>query len=59
MGSSRSASILLFYLMKTLKNNDDTYFNLNQAINFLKEKRNVINPSEKFILDLKDAINNN
>jgi len=58
MGSSRSASILLFYLMKTLKNEDDTNYNLNQAINFLKEKRNVVNPSEKFILDLKDAINN-
>lgn len=56
MGSSRSASILLFYLMKTLKNDDDTEFTLNQAINFLKEKRNVINPSEKFILDLQDTI---
>ena len=51
MGASRSASILLYYIINTLKNEDGSKYNLNQAINFLKEKREIINPSEKFILD--------
>ena len=57
MGASRSASILLYYIINTLKNEDGTTYNLNQAIDFLKEKREIINPSEKFILDLQEAIN--
>jgi atypical dual specificity phosphatase len=56
MGASRSASILLFYIIKTLKNEDGSEYTLNQAIKFLKEKRNIINPSEKFMLDLQNAI---
>lgn len=56
MGASRSASILIYYIIKTLKNDDGSEYTLNQALNYLKEKRNIINPSEKFILDLKHAI---
>lgn len=58
MGASRSASILLFYIIKTLKNKDGSEYTLNQAIKFLKEKRKIINPSEKFMLDLQNAIYN-
>ena len=47
MGASRSATILLYYLIKKHK------YNLNDAITFIKEKRNVVNLSNKFYLTLK------
>lgn len=52
MGASRSASIILYYLMKTHKNNDGEYLNFDEAIEFLKKKRHIINPTFRFTKDL-------
>jgi len=46
MGRSRSATLVLYYLIKIHN------MNLNQAIDYLSQKRYVINPSLKFIQNL-------
>ncbi len=53
MGSSRSAAIVVLYLI--VKHNYD----LNKAIKFLKEKRNIVNINLNFINNLKEYIDNN
>ena len=47
MGSSRSASLVVGYLCKKKK------MNVDDAIKFVKSKRNVVNINTKFIDDLK------
>lgn len=47
MGASRSVSVLLYYLMKEYD------MDLHSAINFIKEKRMIINPNSRFIETLK------
>jgi hypothetical protein len=47
MGASRSATILLYYLIKKYK------YNLTDAITFVKNKRNIVNLSTKFYNTLK------
>lgn len=47
MGASRSVSVLLYYLMKEYK------MPLDVAIEFIKEKRMIINPNCRFIETLK------
>ena len=47
MGSSRSASIILAYLI--YKHN----YSLNDALLFLKNKRNIVNINVNFINDIK------
>jgi protein-tyrosine phosphatase len=56
MGSSRSASILIYYIIKTLKKDNGESYNLDEAIEFIKTKREIINPSKKFIAELKEII---
>ena len=56
MGSSRSASILIYYIIKTLKKDNGEFYNLDEAIEFIKTKRDIINPSKKFIAELKEII---
>jgi len=56
MGSSRSASILIYYIIKTLKKENGENYNLEETINFIKNKRDIINPSKKFIAELKEII---
>lgn len=56
MGSSRSASILIYYIIKTLKKENGENYNLEETIEFIKNKRDIINPSQKFISDLKEII---
>jgi protein-tyrosine phosphatase len=46
MGSSRSATIVIYYLMRKYD------MTLEQAIKFVKEKRNIVNPTNKFIEEL-------
>lgn len=46
MGASRSASIILSYLM--MENEMD----LNEAIDYVRDKRKIVNPSKIFINDL-------
>lgn len=43
MGASRSASVVIFYLMKKYN------MNLDSAIDFVKKKRMIINPNSRFI----------
>jgi Dual specificity phosphatase, catalytic domain len=56
MGASRSASIVIYYLMKTQKHTDGTSFSFDDAINYVKEKRNIVNPTFKLTKDLASSI---
>jgi len=47
MGSSRSATIIILYLM------DKYGYTIDNALNFLKEKRDIVNVNTQFIEDLK------
>ena len=46
-GVSRSPSIIIAYLIKSLN------YNFNEAYNLVKKKRNIIKPNEKFLQELK------
>lgn len=48
MGASRSASIMIYYLMKKHK------MKLEDALTFLKTKRDIINLSESLLMELKN-----
>jgi protein-tyrosine phosphatase len=51
MGASRSASIVIYYLLK--KNQEkNNQFTILDAINFIKQKRQVINPTKKLLFDI-------
>jgi len=50
MGASRSATIVLYYLMKKYKMTHEN------AINFIKEKRHIVNPTFKLTKDVATAI---
>ncbi|ARF09709.1 dual specificity phosphatase [Indivirus ILV1] len=56
MGASRSASIVIYYLMRTQKKPDNTYFTFDDAITFLKEKRIVVNPTFRLTKDLAQSV---
>jgi protein-tyrosine phosphatase len=47
MGSSRSATIVIYYLMKKYN------MTLEESINFVKEKRNIVNLTNKFCEELQ------
>lgn len=47
MGASRSASIVIYYLMKKYS------ISLEEALEFTKQKRIIVNPNNKFIKALK------
>lgn len=51
MGASRSASVVIYYLIKKCN------MSLDKAIEFLKEKRMIINPNNKFIDAIKKLFN--
>lgn len=52
MGASRSASILIYYLMKTQKDDDGVYWSFSRAAEFVKNKRKIINPTKRFFADI-------
>jgi protein-tyrosine phosphatase len=56
MGSSRSASLVLYYLMKKGLNNQGEPMSHEEALNFLKEKRPIINPTFRLTKDLAKSI---
>ena len=56
-GASRSASIILYYLVIENRKNNINY-SLEDALDYLKEKRIIINPTQKFINELKNIKNN-
>ena len=55
MGASRSVTLLLYYIIRKNKKRGINV-NLDDTIKFIKDKRSVINPTEKYIKDLKSAI---
>ena len=55
-GASRSASIILYYLVIENRKNNINY-SLEDALDYLKEKRIIINPTQKFINELKNITN--
>ena len=57
MGASRSASVVLYYLTKE-KINKETgkHFTLQEALIFLKNKRPIVNPTNKLLEDLGESI---
>lgn len=59
MGRSRSASILIYYLMNHLKHDDGTLYSIYDAIMFIKSKRPSINPTLRLIKDIIMLNNNN
>lgn len=56
MGASRSASVLIYYLMKTQKNNNGEYLTFDEALNFIKSKRTIVNPTFRFTKDLAKSM---
>ena len=47
MGASRSVSIVINYIMKTVKHNDGTNYTFDEALQFIKNKRPIVNPTHK------------
>ena len=56
MGASRSATIILYYLMKEMKNDDGLPVTHKEALDYLKSKRPVVNPTHRFTKDLGKSI---
>lgn len=56
MGASRSASIVLYYLMKTKKNEDGKSYSFDDSVKYLKSKRITVNPTFKLTKDLVSSI---
>jgi len=52
MGRSRSVSILLYYIMKSKKHDNGSNYTFRDALNYIKSKRPIINPTVKFTRDL-------
>ena len=52
MGASRSATILLYYLMKEMKNDEGLPITHRDALEHLRSKRPVVNPTHRFTKDL-------
>lgn len=52
MGASRSASLVIYYLMKTMKHADGNSFTFDDALQFIKKKRAIVNPTFRFTKDL-------
>lgn len=55
MGASRSVSILIYYILKEMKNKKET-IDIDETIKFIKDKRSIINPTLKLISDIKEII---
>ena len=56
MGASRSASIVLYYLMRTQKNIDNTPYTFDDAVAYLRNKRLTVNPTFRLTKDLASSV---
>lgn len=56
MGASRSASIVLYYLMRTQKHEDGKPYTFDDAVQFLKTKRITVNPTFRLTKDLASSV---
>ena len=54
MGASRSVSIVIHYLMKTMVNKDGSNYTFEEALQYIKNKRPIINPTNKLSDDVKN-----
>lgn len=52
MGASRSATIVLYYLMKEMRNEFGGPVTHKEALDYLRSKRPVVNPTHRFTKDL-------
>jgi len=51
-GRSRSVSVIIYYIMRTMKHNDGALFTFDEAIDFIKEKKPSINPTFRLAKDV-------
>lgn len=56
MGASRSASIVIYYLMRTHKHDDGRSFTFDDAVQFLRSKRITVNPTFRLTKDLASSV---
>lgn len=56
MGASRSAIVIIYYLMKKQKHENGNLFTFDDALNFVKSRRSIINPTFRFTKDLAKSI---
>ena len=52
MGASRSASIVIYYLMRTQKHEDGKPYTFDDAVSYLRNKRITVNPTFRLTKDL-------
>lgn len=57
MGASRSASIIIYYLMHKENKNGKKY-TFDEALHFIREKRKIVNPTFRLTKDLVNAVSN-
>lgn len=55
MGASRSASVVLYYLMKHKKHDDGHIYSFDDALNFIRSMRVIVNPTFRLTKDLAKA----
>lgn len=58
MGKSRSLAIVLYYLLKTHKKDNGDYMTFDEALDFIKEKRTIVNPTHRLAKDILLNTNN-
>ncbi len=56
MGASRSASIVLYYLMRTQKHEDNSPYTFDDAVAYLRNKRLTVNPTFRLTKDLASSV---
>jgi Dual specificity phosphatase, catalytic domain len=56
MGASRSASIVLYYLMRTQKHEDGKPYTFDDAVSYLRNKRITVNPTFRLTKDLASSM---
>ncbi|ARF11573.1 dual specificity phosphatase [Klosneuvirus KNV1] len=56
MGASRSASIVLYYLMRTKKHEDGKPYSFDDAVTYLRNLRIIVNPTFRLTKDLASSI---
>jgi len=56
MGASRSASIVIHYLMRTQKHSNGLSFTFDDAVKFLRDKRITVNPTFRLTKDLASSV---
>lgn len=59
MGASRSATVIIYYLMKTQFHENGDAFTFEDALEFVKNKRPIINPTFRFTKDLAKSVYDN